>query len=50
MNPTSLRDYSGTQTLNKAFADRWVIWDKPFDKDQLQLIFKKISELTIRIQ
>ena len=42
MNPTSLRDYSGTQTLNKAFADRWVIWDKPFpNKDQLQLIFKK---------
>jgi cobaltochelatase CobS len=24
MNPTSLRDYAGTQTLNKAFADRWV--------------------------
>jgi len=42
MNPTSLRDYSGTQTLNKAFADRWVIWDKPFpNKGQLQLIFKK---------
>jgi len=42
MNPTSLRDYSGTQTLNKAFADRWVIWDKPFpNKNQLQLIFKK---------
>ena len=42
MNPTSLRDYSGTQTLNKAFADRWVIWDKPFpNKDQLELIFKK---------
>ncbi len=42
MNPTSLRDYSGTQTLNKAFADRWVIWNKPFpNKDQLQLIFKK---------
>ena len=42
MNPTSLRDYSGTQTLNKAFADRWVIWDKPFpNKHQLQLIFKK---------
>ena len=42
MNPTSVRDYSGTQTLNKAFADRWVIWDKPFpNKDQLQLIFKK---------
>ena len=42
MNPTSLRDYSGTQTLNKEFADRWVIWDKPVpNKDQLQLIFKK---------
>ena len=42
MNPTSLRDYSGTQTLNKAFADRWVIWDKPFpNKEQLELIFKK---------
>ena len=42
MNPTSLRDYSGTQTLNKAFADRWVIWDKPFPtKEQLVLIFDK---------
>ncbi|MCB2224826.1 MAG: MoxR family ATPase [Actinobacteria bacterium] len=30
MNPTDLRDYAGTQTLNKAFADRWVIWEKPF--------------------
>jgi hypothetical protein len=28
MNPTDLRDYAGTQTLNKAFADRWVIWEK----------------------
>lgn len=33
MNPTDLRDYAGTQTLNKAFADRWVIWDKPFPDD-----------------
>ena len=42
MNPTSLRDYSGTQTLNKAFADRWVIWDKPFpNNEQLELIFAK---------
>ena len=42
MNPTSLRDYAGTQTLNKAFADRWVIWDKPFpSKEQLEAIFKK---------
>lgn len=30
MNPTDLRDYAGTQTLNKAFADRWVIWEKDF--------------------
>lgn len=30
MNPTDLRDYAGTQTLNKAFADRWAIWEKPF--------------------
>ena len=42
MNPTSLRDYAGTQSLNKAFADRWVIWDKPFpNKDQLNAIFEK---------
>jgi len=42
MNPTSLRDYAGTQSLNKAFADRWVIWDKPFpNKDQLNSIFQK---------
>ena len=40
MNPTSLRDYAGTQSLNKAFADRWVIWDKPFPKrEQLSSIF-----------
>lgn len=30
MNPTDLRDYAGTQTLNKAFADRWTIWEKVF--------------------
>lgn len=37
MNPTDLRDYAGTQTLNKAFADRWVIWHKRFpDADQLR--------------
>jgi hypothetical protein len=30
LNPTDLRDYAGTQTLNKAFADRWVIWEKTF--------------------
>ena len=42
MNPTSLRDYAGTQSLNKAFADRWVICDKPFpNKYQLNAIFEK---------
>jgi hypothetical protein len=30
LNPTDLRDYAGTQTLNKAFADRWIIWEKSF--------------------
>ncbi|HEX2153430.1 MAG TPA: AAA family ATPase [Acidimicrobiia bacterium] len=36
MNPTDLRDYAGTQTLNKAFADRWVIWEKGFPtEDQI---------------
>ena len=42
MNPTSLRDYAGTQSLNKAFADRWVIWGKPFpNKEQLESIYLK---------
>ena len=37
MNPTDLRDYAGTQTLNKAFADRWVIWEKGFPtEDQIR--------------
>ena len=37
MNPTDLRDYAGTQTLNKAFADRWIIWEKDFPtEEQLQ--------------
>jgi MoxR-like ATPase len=34
MNPTDLRDYAGTQTLNKAFADRWVIWEKDFPSEE----------------
>ena len=37
LNPTDLRDYAGTQTLNKAFADRWVIWEKSFpDEEQIE--------------
>jgi hypothetical protein len=34
MNPTDIRDYAGTQTLNKAFADRWVIWEKMFPAEE----------------
>ena len=34
MNPTDIRDYAGTQTLNKAFADRWVIWEKTFPGEE----------------
>jgi len=34
LNPTDLRDYAGTQTLNKAFADRWVIWEKDFPEEE----------------
>jgi len=34
LNPTDLRDYAGTQTLNKAFADRWIIWEKLFPTDE----------------
>ncbi len=33
LNPTDLRDYAGTQTLNKAFADRWIIWEKDFPNE-----------------
>jgi len=42
MNPTDLRDYAGTQTLNKAFADRWVIWEKVFpNEDQLRAMLAR---------
>jgi MoxR-like ATPase len=34
LNPTDLRDYAGTQTLNKAFADRWIIWEKDFPNEE----------------
>jgi MoxR-like ATPase len=34
LNPTDLRDYAGTQTLNKAFADRWIIWEKGFPSEE----------------
>ena len=42
MNPTDLRDYAGTQTLNKAFADRWVIWEKNFpDRGEIEAMLLK---------
>jgi len=42
MNPTDLRDYAGTQALNKAFADRWTIWDKPFpDASQIERMLRR---------
>jgi MoxR-like ATPase len=42
MNPTDLRDYAGTQTLNKAFADRWVIWEKLFPgKEQVEAMLTR---------
>ena len=49
MNPTDIRDYAGTQTLNKAFADRWVIWEKRFPgedqiKEMLQIRYPKLKD------
>lgn len=42
MNPTDLRDYAGTQTLNKAFADRWVIWEKAFpSEEQVKMMLER---------
>jgi len=42
LNPTDLRDYAGTQTLNKAFADRWIIWEKAFPgEDELVSMLRR---------
>jgi len=42
LNPTDLRDYAGTQTLNKAFADRWIIWEKLFPgEDDLNTMLER---------
>jgi MoxR-like ATPase len=42
LNPTDLRDYAGTQTLNKAFSDRWIIWEKQFpSEDELRLMIER---------
>ncbi len=44
MNPTDIRDYAGTQTLNKAFADRWVIWEKKFPGDDQVKAMLELSQ------
>jgi len=42
LNPTDLRDYAGTQTLNKAFSDRWIIWEKEFpSEDELRSMIER---------
>ncbi len=42
LNPTDLRDYAGTQTLNKAFSDRWIIWEKIFpSEDELRAMLER---------
>jgi MoxR-like ATPase len=42
LNPTDLRDYAGTQTLNKAFSDRWIIWEKEFpSEDELHAMMER---------
>jgi MoxR-like ATPase len=42
LNPTDLRDYAGTQTLNKAFADRWIIWEKDFPaENELRVMIER---------
>ncbi len=47
LNPTDLRDYAGTQTLNKAFADRWIIWEKDFpgEEDLTTMLERRHPEL-----
>lgn len=47
MNPTDIRDYAGTQTLNKAFADRWVIWEKnfPFEDQVKEMLTRRYPRL-----
>ena len=47
LNPTDLRDYAGTQTLNKSFADRWVIWEKdfPVEDELIRMLDRRHSDL-----
>ena len=47
LNPTDLRDYAGTQTLNKAFADRWIIWEKlyPTEEELVVMLQRRHTDL-----
>jgi midasin (ATPase involved in ribosome maturation) len=52
LNPTDLRDYAGTQTLNKAFADRWVIWEKVFpgEDDLVTMIERRHPDMDPKVR
>jgi len=51
LNPTDLRDYAGTQTLNKAFADRWIIWEKDFpgEDDLRTIVARRHPKMTAEV-
>jgi hypothetical protein len=52
LNPTDLRDYAGTQTLNKAFADRWIIWEKifPGEEDLALMLERRHPDLNAKVR
>lgn len=52
LNPTDLRDYAGTQTLNKAFADRWIIWEKlfPGEEDLVTMIERRHPDMDPKVR
>ncbi|MGI9584241.1 MAG: AAA family ATPase [Acidimicrobiia bacterium] len=52
LNPTDLRDYAGTQTLNKAFADRWIIWEKVFpgEDDLVAMIERRHPDMDPKVR
>lgn len=52
LNPTDLRDYAGTQTLNKAFADRWIIWEKAFpsEEDLASMVERRHPDMTADVR
>ncbi|MDA2979128.1 MAG: AAA family ATPase [Actinomycetota bacterium] len=52
LNPTDLRDYAGTQTLNKAFADRWIFWEKAFpgEDDLVSMIERRHPGMTPEVR